>query len=60
MTRTNEEKMEIRFAEMMEADGFEAWWACEEKWDEYEAQLLKEGFDKEMVENLFNEMAWDI
>ena len=49
-----------RFAEMMEADGFEAWWACEEKWDEYEDQLLKEGFDKEMVEDFFTEMAWDI
>lgn len=55
-----EEAMECRFIELMEADGYEYWWECEERWDDYEAELKVEGYDEEMVESLFEEMAWDI
>lgn len=55
-----EEAMEYRFIELMEADGYEYWWECEERWDDYEAELKLEGFDEEMVEDFFVDMAWDI
>jgi len=62
-TFTMEEKEEmvvVRFAEMMEADGYNAWYECEEAWEGYKDRMIEEGLDEEAVFNVFNEMAMDL
>ena len=54
------EAIEDRFAELAQADGYEAWWDCEGQWERYEEQMIAEGLDAEMVHDLFEEMAWEI
>lgn len=54
------ERVEERFIELMVADGFEAWWECEDKWDEYEAIIKAEGYNAEVVEEFFYEMGEDL
>ena len=52
--------IEIRFAEMAQAEGFEAWYETEARWEEWEEQMVTEGFDAEEVREFFNEMALDL
>lgn len=54
------EAIEERFAELAQADGYEAWWDCEGQWERYEEQMIAEGLDAEMVHDLFKEMAEEL
>lgn len=54
------EAIEERFAELAQADGYEAWWDCEGQWERYEEQMITEGLDAEMVHDLFAEMAEEL
>lgn len=60
MTISMEEMIEERFAELASADGYETWWECESRWDEYSAQMIAEGLDEEAVEEFFSTMAYDM
>lgn len=54
------EAIEERFAELAQADGYEAWWDCEGQWERYEEQMIAEGLDADMVHDLFAEMAEEL
>ena len=54
------EAIEERFAELAQADGYEAWWDCEGQWERYEEQMIAEGLDAEMGHELFEEMAEEL
>lgn len=54
------EAIEDRFAELAQADGYEAWWDCEGQWELYEEQMIAEGLDADMVAEFFSEMAEEL
>lgn len=54
------EIIEMMFAEMATALGYDAWYECEEEWEDMELMLIGLGCDIETVENFFSEMAWDL
>ena len=48
------------FAEMMEADGFEAWYDSEGRWEEYEERMVAAGVDADEAARFFGELAWEL
>lgn len=55
-----EEMMYEMFAEMAQADGFEAWYESEGAWEEYEARMVAAGLDAEAVADFFEQLAWEL
>lgn len=54
------EMLDEMFCDMMDRDGYEAWWACEEAWEGYEAEMVERGVPAEMAEDYFAELAWEL
>lgn len=52
--------VEKMFCDLMEAEGFNAWYESEERWEAWEAYMVEAGLDTEAVGNFFSEMAWDL
>ena len=52
--------VEEMFEMFMEEEGFEAWWACEGRWDEWAERMIAEGLDEAEVEGFFSELAWEL
>lgn len=55
-----DERLVERFADEIQARGYDAWWEAEEVWEEIGEVLVAEGFDAEAVEAYIAEMAADI
>ena len=55
-----EEMMEMMFIQMMEEEGYEAWYECEVRWEAYAAHMVEAGFAVEAVEEFFGAMAEDL
>ena len=55
-----EEMIQERFAELAEAEGFEAWWECEHRWEAYAEQMIAEGLDAEAVEDFFSNLGEEL
>ena len=54
------EMVEMMFAEMAGALGYEAWYECEEDWEAMAEIMIQSGMDEEEVTTFFSEMAWEL
>ena len=52
--------MDEMFEEMMQALGYTDWWQTEFEWEGAATLLIQFGFSREMVDDFFEEMAWDL
>ena len=52
--------VEEMFCDLMEAEGFDAWYESEGRWEAWEAYMVEAGLDAEVVGDFFSEMAWDL
>ena len=52
--------VEEMFDELMDAEGFGAWYESEERWEAWEAHMVEAGLDAEAVGEFFSQMAWDL
>ena len=55
-----EEMMDMMFAEMMVALGFQAWWETEGEWEGMEEVMILAGLPQEEVRDYFREMAYEL
>jgi len=54
------ERVEMMFEEMMVAEGFEAWYEAEHRWDAWAEAMVAAGCDADEVEDFFSAMTWDL
>ena len=54
------ERVEMMFEEMMDAEGFEAWYQTEHRWDAWAEAMVAAGCDADEVEDFFSAMVWDL
>ena len=54
------EVIEIMFAEMVDALGYDAWYECEEDWEAMADIMVQAGLDEDEVAEFFSEMAWEL
>lgn len=54
------EMLDEMFYEMMDRDGYTAWWEAEEAWEGYEAEMIERGVPAEMATKYFSDLAWEL
>ena len=48
------------FYEMMDRDGYDAWWECEAVWEEYETEMVRRGVSPDEAAHFFSILAWEL
>ena len=52
--------MDELFEGFMVAEGFTAWWATEDRWEDWEMMMVAAGVPADLAADYFSDLAWEI